>query len=34
MVIAARARRRPATLVGSDSGPFDRVEGVLVANWV
>ena len=34
MMIAAHARSRGATLVSNDLNHFDRVEGLLVANWV
>lgn len=34
MLIAAHARSRGATLVSNDVRHFDRVEGLLVANWV
>lgn len=34
MMIAAHARSQGATLVSNDAGLFDRVEGLLVANWV
>jgi len=34
MMIAAHARSLGATLVSNDVHHFDRVEGLLVANWV
>ncbi len=34
MMIAAHARSLGATLVSNDVRHFDRVEGLLVANWV
>ena len=34
MMIAAHARSRGATLVSNDLRHFERVEGLLVANWV
>jgi tRNA(fMet)-specific endonuclease VapC len=34
MLIAAHARSQGATLVSNDVRHFDRVEGLLVANWV
>ena len=34
MLIAAHARSLGATLVSNDVRHFDRVEGLLVANWV
>jgi tRNA(fMet)-specific endonuclease VapC len=34
LMIAAHARSRGATLVSNDVRHFDRVEGLLVANWV
>ena len=33
-LIAAHARSRGATLVSNDVRHFDRVEGLLLANWV
>jgi tRNA(fMet)-specific endonuclease VapC len=33
LMIAAHARSRGATLVSNDLRHFDRVEGLLVANW-
>ncbi len=34
LMIAAHARSRGATLVSNDVRHFERVEGLLVANWV
>ena len=34
MMIAAHARSRGATLVSNDVRHFDRVDGLLTANWV
>jgi tRNA(fMet)-specific endonuclease VapC len=34
MLIAAHARSRGATLVSNDVRHFDRVDGLLTANWV
>jgi len=34
LLIAAHARSRGATLVSNDVRHFERVEGLLVANWV
>jgi tRNA(fMet)-specific endonuclease VapC len=34
MMIAAHARSQGATLVSNDAGLFDRVEGLVIANWV
>ncbi len=33
MMIAAHARSRGATLVSNDVRHFDRIEGLLLANW-
>ena len=34
MMIAAHARSQGATLVSNDVRHFDRVDGLLVANWI